>query len=62
MVKDLDKEQSSCPLSRETPPKPNVSTSMLDSGDGVLGVIVIISLSPNTASPVDAKELNFGLI
>uniref|UniRef100_A0A668ANG8 Polypyrimidine tract binding protein 2b n=1 Tax=Myripristis murdjan TaxID=586833 RepID=A0A668ANG8_9TELE len=32
---------------------------MLDSGDGVLGVIVSISLPPNTASRVDAKELNF---
>jgi len=28
----------SCPLSRETPPKHNVSTSMLDGGDGVLGL------------------------
>ena len=53
----LDAVKSSCPLSRETPPKHNVSTSMLDGGDGVLGVIVI-SLSPNTASQVDAKELD----
>ncbi len=30
--------------------------------DGVLGVMVSISLPPNTTSRVDAKELNFGLI
>src|SRR4029434_1107078 len=39
--------------------KPNVSTSMLDGGDGV---IFSILLPPNTASRVDAKELDFGLI
>ena len=54
--------RSSCPLSRETPPKQNVSTSMLDGGDGVLGVIVSISLPPNTACRVDAKDCDFGLI
>ena len=32
----LDKVKSSCPLSRETPPKHKVSTSMLHSGDGVV--------------------------
>ncbi len=35
-------------LSRETAPKHDVSTSVLDCRDGVLGVIVIISLPPNT--------------
>ncbi len=37
----FDVVQLSCPLSRKTPPKHNVSTSMFDGGDGVLGVIVI---------------------
>ncbi len=54
--------QLSCPLSRKTPPKHNVSTSMFDGGDGVLGVIGSIPPPPNTASWVDAKELVFGLI
>uniref|UniRef100_A0A8C8JE37 non-specific serine/threonine protein kinase n=1 Tax=Oncorhynchus tshawytscha TaxID=74940 RepID=A0A8C8JE37_ONCTS len=35
---------------RKTPPKHNVSTSMFDSGDGVLGVIGSIPPPPNTAS------------
>ncbi len=50
----------SCPVSlaENTPPKHNVSTSMFDSGDVVLGVIP----PPNMASWVDAKELDFGLI
>src|SRR4029434_1368478 len=46
-------------LGRETAPKHNVSTSMLDDGDGV---IFSILLPPNAASRVDAKELDFGLI
>ncbi len=54
--------QLSCPHSRKTPPKHNVSTSMFDGGDGVLGVIGSIPPPPNTASWVDAKELDFGLI
>ena len=48
----------SCTLGRETAPKHNVSTSMLDGGDGV---IFSILPPPNTASRVDAKELDFGL-
>ena len=40
-------------------PKHNVSTSMLDGGDGV---IFSILPPPNAASRVDAKELDFGLI
>ncbi len=48
---------SSCPLSRKTPPKHNVSTSMFDGGDGLLGVIGSISPPPNTASWVDAVSL-----
>ncbi len=32
----LDAVQLSCPFSRKTPPKHNVSTSMFDGGDGVL--------------------------
>ncbi len=58
----FDEVQLSCPLSRKTPPKHNVSTSMFDGGDGVLGVIGSIPPPPNTASWVDAKELDFGLI
>ncbi len=57
----FDVVQFSCPLSRKTPPK-HVSTSMFDGGDGVLGVISSIPPPPNTASWVDAKELDFGLI
>ncbi len=53
--------QLSCPLSRKTPPKHNISTSMFDSGDGVLGVIGSIHPPPNTASWVDTKEVDFGL-
>ncbi len=58
----FDAVQLSCPLSRKTPPKHNVSTSMFDGGDGVLGVIGSIPPPPNTASWVDAKELDFGFI
>ncbi len=58
----FDAVQLSCPLSRKTAPKHNVSTSMFDGGDGVLGVIGSIPPPPNTASWVDAKELDFGLI
>ena len=46
-------------LGRETAPKHNVSTSVLDGGDGV---IFSILPPPNAASRVDAKELDFGLI
>ncbi len=58
----FDAVQLPCPLSRKTPPKHNVSTSMFDGGDGVLGVIGSIPPPPNTASLVYAKELDFGLI
>ncbi len=53
----FDGVQLSSPLSRKTPPKHNVSTSMFDGGDGVLGVIGNIPPPPNTMSWVDAKEL-----
>ena len=55
----FDAEKSTGPLSRETPPKHNASTSMLDNGDGVLGGI---PLPPNTACRIDSKELDFGFI
>ena len=58
----IDAVESSCTLGRETAPKHNVFTSMLDSGDGFLGVIFSIIPPPNAASRVDAKELDFGLI
>ncbi len=58
----FDVLQLSCTLSRRTPPKHNVSTSIFDSRDGVLGFIGSIRPPPNTASWVDAKELDFGLI
>ncbi|KAK3526251.1 hypothetical protein QTP70_020399 [Hemibagrus guttatus] len=45
----FDVVQLSCPLSRKTPPKHDVSTSMFDGGDGVLGVIDSIP-PPNTAN------------
>ncbi len=60
--RSYDAVKLSCPLSRKTPLKHNVSTSMFDGGDGVLGVIGSIPPHPNTASWVDAKELDFGLI
>ena len=44
----LDMVKSSHPLSRETPPKHKISTYMLHSGDGVLGVVLSIYLPPNT--------------
>ena len=48
----LDTVKSSCRLSRETPLKHKVSTAMLHSGDGVLGVVLSISLpARNTAMP-----------
>ncbi len=50
------------PLAEKHPQKHNVSTSMLDGGFGVLGVIGSIPPPPNTASWVDVKELDFGLI
>ncbi len=50
----FDAAHLSCPLSIKTPPKHNVSISMFGSGDGDLGVIGSI--------PLDAKELDFGLI
>ncbi len=58
----FDAVQLSCPRGRKTPPKNNVSTSIFDSGDGVLGFIGSIRPPPNTASWVDAKELDFGFI
>ncbi len=56
--------QCSCPvpLAEKHPPKHNASSSMFEGGDGVLGVIGSIPPLPNTASWVDAKELDFGLI
>src|SRR4029434_5403431 len=45
----LDAVESSCTLGRETAPKHNVSTSMLDGGDGVIGVIFSILPPPNAA-------------
>ncbi len=46
----FDAVQLTCPLSRKTPPKHNVSTSMFDGGDGVIWVIGSIPPPPNTAS------------
>ncbi len=58
----FDAVQLSCPLSRKTPPKHIVSTSMFEDGDGVFRVIGRIPPPANTASWVNAKELDFGLI
>ena len=46
----LDTVKSSCPLSWETPQKHKLSTFILHCGDSVLGVVLSISLPPNTAS------------
>src|SRR4029434_2364731 len=51
--------QSSRPVPLAEKQPQNVSTSMLDGGDGV---IFSILPPPNAASRVDAKELAFGLI
>src|SRR4029434_4164502 len=48
----LDAVESFCTLGRETAPQHNVSTSILDGGDGVLGVIFSILPPPNAASRV----------
>ncbi len=58
----FDAVKFSRPLTRKTLPKHNVSTSMFDGGDGVLGFIGSIPPPTNTVSCVDAKELDFGLI
>ncbi len=58
----FDAVQLSCPLSRKTPPKHNVSTSMFDGGDGVLGFLGIIPPPPNTVSWVDAKYCSLFLV
>ncbi len=57
----LNTVQSSCPLCRKAPPKHDVSTPILHSWDGVLGIVLIL-LPPNTASGVYTKKLYFGLI
>lgn len=46
----IDVVKLSCAFSRKTPLKQNVSTSMLDDGDDVLGVIGSAFLPPNMAS------------
>ncbi len=58
----LNTVQSSCPLCRKSPPKHDVSTPMLHGWDGVLGIVLILLLPPNTASGVYTKKLYFGLI
>ncbi len=52
----FDAVQLSCPLSRKTPPKHNISTSMFDGGDGVHGVIGSIPPPPNTANELMPKS------
>src|SRR4029434_9017685 len=52
----LDAMESSCTLGRETTPNYNVSTPMLDGGDGVLEVIFSILPPPNAASRVARKS------
>ncbi len=46
----------------EKHPQNIVSTPMLHSRDGVLGIVLILPFSPNTASGVYTKKLYFGLI
>ena len=62
----LDTVKSSCPLSWETPPKHKVSTSMLHSGDGVLGVVLFlqtqrVELMPNGSILVSSDHIIFSL-
>ncbi len=47
---------------QKAPPKHDVSTPMLHGWDGVLGIVLILLLPPNTASGVYTKTLYFGLI
>ncbi len=58
----LNTVQSSCPLCRKAPLKHYVSTPMLHSWDGVLWIVLILLLHPNTSSGVYTKKLYFGLI
>ncbi len=58
----LNTVQSSCPLCRKAPPKHDVLTPMLHGWDGVLGIVLILLLPPNTARGVYTKKLYFGLI
>ncbi len=51
VYRPFDAVQLSCPLSRKTAPKHNISTSMFDGENGgVLGVMGSIPPPPNTAS------------
>ncbi len=58
----LNTVQSSSPLCRKAPPKHDVSTPMLHGWDGVLGIVLLLLLPPNTTSGVYTKKLYFGLI
>ena len=60
----LNTVKSSCPLSWETPPKHKVSISMLHSGDGVLGVVLLlqtrrVELMPNSSILVSSDHITF---
>ncbi len=52
----LNTVQSSCPLCRKAPPKHDVSSPMPHGWDGVLGIVLILLLPPNTASGVYTKS------
>ncbi len=54
--------QSSCPLCRKTPPEHDASSPMLHCRYGIIGMILIILLPPNTANGVKTKKFYFGLI
>lgn len=58
----LNTVQSPCPMCRKTPPKHDATTPMLHSRDGVLGMVLIILLPPNTVSGIMTKKFYFGLI
>ncbi len=59
----LNTVQLSCPLYRKAPQKYDVPIPMLQSWDGVCGIVLILLLlPPNTASGVYTKKLYFGLI
>ncbi len=55
----LNTVQSSYLLCRKAPPKHDVSTPCFTVGDGVLGIVLILLLPPNTASEVYNQKVIF---
>jgi len=55
----LNAVQLPCPMCRKTPPKHDPNTPMLHSRDGVLGMVLIILLPPNTVCGIMTKKFYF---